>query len=336
MARKYAKMYLSMWEANSDFRNLSESAQRLYWVLMSSKKLSPAGCAIAQPRKWAQMASDSSVGGISDALDELQERRYVLIDEDTEEVLIRSFIRHDRGFRNQFLRKSVENAIAMIESPVLRSHAALELAACIESGANDQLEDSDEDSSQESYDDPDEDATEEASEANYTLQPQPAPSTSTFNQQAPSPAPGPAKAGPTPGAAALEILMKWKIKNTPDVNEVAYRKSVGPKLKDEHRDALLAYLQRRPNATADELAAHVLKVPGMSVQQSEPKRDWYANPNCECEGDGLRNEAEEGMPASYGPCPCRRPEQYPTLTLVPPPPDDDPPPAFKPRTEESA
>lgn len=335
MARKYAKMYLSMWEADSDFRNLSESAQRLYWVLMSSKKLSPAGCAISQPRKWAQMASDSTVGRIESALDELEARRYVLIDEATEEVLIRSFIRHDRGFRNQFLRKSVENAIAMIESPILRHHAALELAACIESGANDQLEDSDEDSSQESYDDPDEDATEEASEANYTLQP-PAPSTSTSNQQAPSPAPGPAKAPANPAVAALKILLDWKIKNTPDCNEVAYRTSVGPKLKDEHRDALAAYLDRRPNATADELAAHVLKVPGMSVAQSEPKREWYANPNCECGGDGLTNLAPEGAPAVNGPCPCRRPEQYPTLTLVPPPPDDDPPPAFKPRTEESA
>ena len=131
------------------------------------------------------------------------------------------------------------------------------------------------------------------------------------------------------------MLIVQKVKDKQPNDAIAYRRSFEAELREEMRQPLADYLDRRPHSTAEELAAWVLNVRGLSVQQSEPKRDWYANPNCECEGDGWHNEAAEGMPASYGPCPCRRADPYPTLTLVPPPPDDTPP-AIKPRTEESA
>ena len=323
MARQYAKVYLSIWATDSDFRKLDGASQRLYFLLTSSPKLSPAGCAVAQPRKWAQQASDTTADDIEAALSVLETKRYVLIDHETEEVLIRSFIRHDRGFRNQFLRKSIESAIALIESTRLRDHAALELAACIESAANGQVEDSDEesdeDSLEDSYPDPDEDATEDTSEANYTQQPSTSPSTSSQQAQ-PGHAPGLAAKVLKPAAAALKLLLDHKVKTECNGSETGYRTSVGPKLMEEHREALAAYLDRRPNADADELAVYVLRVPGKTSAQSEPKRPWYANPACEtCEGEGIYIVPDRGA-GTATPCPCRRPDEYP-----PAPPDPEPP-----------
>jgi len=131
-------------------------------------------------------------------------------------------------------------------------------------------------------------------------------------RQAPGTSHGELNPRPTnPAAAALMIFLDHKVATVQPSNESGYRATVGAALKDEHRDALGAYLTRRPHATAVELAAHVLGVPGISVAQSEPKRDWYADPACEHgDGDGIANTAPEGAPAVYGPCDCRRTEPY--------------------------
>lgn len=177
MARKYAKVYLSIWA--TDFRELSVAAQHLYLLLLSNPKLSAAGCIVAQPRKWSRYSEGCSKDSTEGALEELSERRYVLCDEDTDEVLIRSFIRHDDGVGNKFLRKAIESAIAAIESPALKAHATLELAAAVKYRENPSLADQLEDSYEAPSEDPSEDPYEGASEANYNYQPPTTPSTTT-------------------------------------------------------------------------------------------------------------------------------------------------------------
>ena len=171
MARSYAKIYVTVW--GSDFRTLTRGAQHLYFQLVSNPKLNAAGCVTIQPRKWAGQSSDATAAGVAEALSELVATRYVLTDDDTEELLVRSFIHHDRGYRNKFLLKSIETAIEAIESPSLREHARLELAAALEP-ASPQLEDSEQDSYEDAYEDP----SQATYEANYSLQPQLHPATS--------------------------------------------------------------------------------------------------------------------------------------------------------------
>jgi hypothetical protein len=188
MARSYAKLYVTVW--GSDFRTLTRGAQHLYFQLMSNPKLSSAGCVAIQARKWAAQSSDSTPADVERALDELAQHRYILVDDDTEELLIRSFIRHDRGHRNQFLRKSIETAITTIESPRLREHARLELAAAIEDAASPQVEDSWQDSYEDPSDDSDEvpleDTNDDAWQANYSPHP---------HLQTSTPPPPPAQVG---------------------------------------------------------------------------------------------------------------------------------------------
>lgn len=122
---------------------------------------------------------------------------------------------------------------------------------------------------------------------------------------------------PNAAAAALRILLEHKITTENPRSPDGYRTSVGPRLRDDHRAALAAYLDRRPHATADELAAYVLNVPGLTVTQSEARRDWYADPQCEhCDGDGL-TKLDDGGQGTYGPCPCRRADPYPRSDETP-------------------
>ena len=116
-----------------------------------------------------------------------------------------------------------------------------------------------------------------------------------------------------PAAAALNKLIEHRMATDTGINEPdGYRSWLTADLRNKHRTPLAAYLDRRPNATADELAAYVLQVPGISVAQSEPRPDWYYAPDCtDHDPDGLVRIDDTGQ-GTYGPCPCRRAEPYPT------------------------
>lgn len=129
MARSFAKIMLSTWDENSDFETLSMEAQWLYWVLLSHPLLSPAGVLPLQPRKWARRASNGDRDAVEDALRELVGKAKIVVDDDTEEVLIRTFIRHDGGAKNPNIHKAIVAAVGRIESPKLRDIAAASLAA---------------------------------------------------------------------------------------------------------------------------------------------------------------------------------------------------------------
>lgn len=127
MTRTYAKSFLSMWAPGSDFLQLSTDAQWLYWVLFSHPSLTPAGTLPLQPRKWAQCSKDMTQRRVTAALADLVRSEKVIVDEDTEEVLIRTFIRWDKGWRTPNINTSIKASIAQIESDGLRHVATREL-----------------------------------------------------------------------------------------------------------------------------------------------------------------------------------------------------------------
>lgn len=94
MARDHARIHLSIW-SDDDWRDLSPGAQWLYMHLLSSPSLNYAGVADWRPRRIARMANGWSDDGLERAALELEFAEYLLIDRDTEEALIRSFVRND-------------------------------------------------------------------------------------------------------------------------------------------------------------------------------------------------------------------------------------------------
>ena len=127
MARAYGKVLVTIWR-DEEFRALSATAQRLYLYFISSPDLSLAGVLPMRVSKWAKAADDLISPAVRDDLDSLREAGFVLVDDETEEVMVRSFIKNDEGYRTPNMRKAIGQAIAAIESEALSRAAEEQLA----------------------------------------------------------------------------------------------------------------------------------------------------------------------------------------------------------------
>lgn len=115
MAREYARVKVTIW-ADPDFRTLTPAAQHLYFLLLTSANLNLAGVADWRPGRLAAMAAGWTVEDVKTAGEELENRRYVVIDKDTEEVLIRSFVRHDGVLKSPNIASAMAKDCAAIGS----------------------------------------------------------------------------------------------------------------------------------------------------------------------------------------------------------------------------
>lgn len=98
MARTYAQIKVSVWQ-DDDFRSLTVDAQHLYFLLLTSPTLNLAGVHDWRPKRIATLTRGWTVAAVDKAAAELQHKRYIVLDTDTEEVLVRTLIRHDNILR---------------------------------------------------------------------------------------------------------------------------------------------------------------------------------------------------------------------------------------------
>lgn len=126
MARSYAQVFTRIWN-DEDFKARSPKAQWLYLLLLSQPNLNSAGVLPLQIRRWATLSEPATEETVRAGLEELARTRYVLVDEDTEEVLLRSFIRNDGLWRQPNMLKAALRDVAGTLSPVLRAELRVEL-----------------------------------------------------------------------------------------------------------------------------------------------------------------------------------------------------------------
>jgi hypothetical protein len=126
MARDHARILTRIW-SDKDWRKLTGAEQRAYLMVLSDPALTYAGTAPLTVRRWAQQASDTPERALRKALDGLVERRYLVADEATEEMLVRTYIRGDKVLRLPNVAKSAYAAYASVHSPVLRAHILIEV-----------------------------------------------------------------------------------------------------------------------------------------------------------------------------------------------------------------
>jgi hypothetical protein len=126
MAREHAQIKLAMW-ADDDIRALSPRAQHLYFVLTTSPTLSYCGVADWRPKRIAPLARGWTPEHVETAAAELVAGLYILIDEHTEEVLVRSFIRNDELMKQPRMGTAMAKAHAAVASNVLRGVVVHEL-----------------------------------------------------------------------------------------------------------------------------------------------------------------------------------------------------------------
>jgi len=125
MPRNYGRVATSIWR-DPAFRTLSPDARFTYLMLFSQPNISAAGVLELTERRW-----EGCLGFDSDrlrtALDELVDREYIVIDPDTQELLVRSFVKWDGGSNNDLRKKAIADAAGAIASYEIRASIAHEL-----------------------------------------------------------------------------------------------------------------------------------------------------------------------------------------------------------------
>ncbi|WTW96578.1 hypothetical protein OG216_25855 [Streptomycetaceae bacterium NBC_01309] len=124
--RGHAFIYTAIWN-DPDYRNLTFLEQWMYEHLLSQEDLSRAGHIALRPRRWANAARDMTEDQITTALYGLAAARYVLIDVDAMELLIRTFVYHDKIWKQPKMMGTAAVDAALISSPQLRNALAIEM-----------------------------------------------------------------------------------------------------------------------------------------------------------------------------------------------------------------
>jgi hypothetical protein len=124
--RTFAKVFCSIW-ADNDFRAISPAGQWLYFQSLTSPSLTNVGVADWRPKRIAALAGGASVEFVETAGAELCAARFAVIDDDTEEILLRSFIKHDGLMSMPNMALNMVKAHAAVASGTLRAVVVHEL-----------------------------------------------------------------------------------------------------------------------------------------------------------------------------------------------------------------
>lgn len=126
MGRPYAKLYRDIW-SDGDFTSLGRDSRYLYTFLFSQPDLNAAGVLPLLPRRWARRAA-MAAPELDVALAILSKHEYVVIDDETEELLVRTYVRNDELWRIPNTLYAVVRDAARTVSPALRAALAAEFA----------------------------------------------------------------------------------------------------------------------------------------------------------------------------------------------------------------
>lgn len=119
MPRDHAQINLGIWN-DPDFRALPPPAQHLYLTLWTHPGLSYCGVVDWRPGRIAAASQGWAVGDLQTAASCLQARHFIVIDETSEECLIRSWVRWDGLMKQPRLAVSYANAYSSVGSNLLR------------------------------------------------------------------------------------------------------------------------------------------------------------------------------------------------------------------------
>lgn len=120
MARDHGRVRHGIW-SNRDFLALPERAQRAFMLALSQPDMSFAGVVPFTLRRWARLSADSTPESLREALAVLEgSPAFVVVDEDTEELLVRSFMRNDGILESPNMAKASVKAFHDIHSARLR------------------------------------------------------------------------------------------------------------------------------------------------------------------------------------------------------------------------
>jgi hypothetical protein len=126
MAREHAVVKVTIWQ-DDDWRELPANPKLLYFTLLTAPNLSYCGVTDWRPKRLAAAFPDWSALTIIEAAKVLIERSYIVVDEETEEVLVRSFVRNDGLMKQPRMAVSMTSAYSATASRKIRGVVVHEL-----------------------------------------------------------------------------------------------------------------------------------------------------------------------------------------------------------------
>lgn len=127
MPRDFATVNLAIWQ-DPDFRQLPSDAKLLYLALWTHPQLSRAGVVDWRPGRLAALVDESWTADHVRAVGAcLEARLFIVVDEQTEECLIRSWVRFDGLMKSPVMCVTFANEYAPIISSAIRGVIVHEL-----------------------------------------------------------------------------------------------------------------------------------------------------------------------------------------------------------------
>lgn len=126
MSRNYTQIMTAIW-LDADFRALTADAQWTYLMLISQSDITSIGSLPITLKRWASYASGMSIKKLSGGIAELERHRFVVVDHTVEELLVRSFVRWDGGYKIPKRLEAIKATAQRLNSKALQQVAAYEL-----------------------------------------------------------------------------------------------------------------------------------------------------------------------------------------------------------------
>lgn len=126
--RQFAMLYLNIWTPGGEFGKLTGGAQRLYLYLFSQPDIAATGVIAYRPGRWAASARGLVRAEVAEYVQELADARYVLLDEDTDELLVRTYMRWAKVFTNPNLFRTIPALANEVASTAIRQAINVELS----------------------------------------------------------------------------------------------------------------------------------------------------------------------------------------------------------------
>jgi len=127
--RQYAQIMKRIW-TDQHWKQLSLNAQWLYTLLISQDSINYAGVLPLTVRRWTRLANGVTTEVVHEALEELRAgtpSRFVIVDWEEEEVLVRTFIRNDELWKQPRMLAMACSQALTTRSGVLRAELGEEL-----------------------------------------------------------------------------------------------------------------------------------------------------------------------------------------------------------------
>lgn len=127
MARDHARIKTSILD-DKEWTTLTSAQQMTYLSALCARDLSFCGVLPYIPSRFTMVATDISVHVARSCLQVLERKKFLVIDRDTAEILVRSYIRHDGILKQPNVAKACAKAFKSVYSPRIKEAIITELA----------------------------------------------------------------------------------------------------------------------------------------------------------------------------------------------------------------